>query len=90
MAEMLSAVSEVSSVQGPGGFFPGVNASSAWMQGYMAEVIDTGEVGTRGNVSHESWPEHRNWDSRQCHGHAARRHRTVSLAAPILRFLEMG
>ena len=45
---MLSAVSEVSSVQGPGGFFPGVNASSAWMQGYLAEVIDTGEGGTAG------------------------------------------
>ena len=45
---MLSAVSEVSSVQGPGGFFPGVNVSSAWMQGYMAEVIDTGEGGTAG------------------------------------------
>jgi hypothetical protein len=45
---MLSAVSEVSSVQGPGGFFPGVNTSSAWMQGYMAEVIDTGEAGAAG------------------------------------------
>jgi hypothetical protein len=45
---ILSAVSEVSSVQGPGGFFPGVNASSAWVQGYMAEVIDTGEGGTAG------------------------------------------
>jgi hypothetical protein len=46
--KILSAVSEVSSVQGPGGFFPGVNASSAWMQGYMSEVIDTGEGGTAG------------------------------------------
>jgi hypothetical protein len=46
--KMLSAVSEVSSVQGPGGFFPGVNTSSAWMQGYMAEVIDTGDAGTSG------------------------------------------
>jgi hypothetical protein len=45
---MLSAVSEVSSVQGPAGFFPGVNTSSAWMQGYIAEVIDTGESGTAG------------------------------------------
>jgi hypothetical protein len=45
---MLSAVSEVSSVQGPAGFFPGVNTSSAWMQGYIAEVIDTGEGGTAG------------------------------------------
>ena len=45
---ILSAVSEVSSVQGPGGFFPGVNTSSAWVQGYMAEVIDTGEGGTAG------------------------------------------
>ena len=41
-------MSEVSSVQGPGGFFPGVNVSSAWMQGYIAEVIDTGEVGSAG------------------------------------------
>jgi len=46
--KMLSAVSEVSSVQGPAGFFPGVNTSSAWMQGYIAEVIDTGESGTAG------------------------------------------
>ena len=46
--KILSAVSEVSSVQGPGGFFPGVNTSSAWVQGYMAEVIDTGEGGTAG------------------------------------------
>jgi hypothetical protein len=45
---ILSAVSEVSSVQGPGGFFPGVNVSSAWMQGFMAEVIDTGEFGSPG------------------------------------------
>jgi hypothetical protein len=45
---ILSAVSEVSSVQGPGGFFPGVNVASAWMQGYMAEVIDTGEFGSAG------------------------------------------
>jgi hypothetical protein len=45
---ILSAVSEVSSVQGPAGFFPGVNTSSAWMQGYIAEVIDTGEAGNAG------------------------------------------
>jgi hypothetical protein len=45
---MLSAVSEVSSSQGPGGFFPGVNVANAWMQGYMAEVIDTGEGGAAG------------------------------------------
>jgi hypothetical protein len=45
---VLSAVSEVSSVQGPAGFFPGVNVASAWMQGYMAEVIDTGESGSPG------------------------------------------
>jgi hypothetical protein len=46
--KFLSAVSEVSSVQGPGGFFPGVNVSNAWMQGYIAEVIDTGEAGSPG------------------------------------------
>ena len=45
---VLSAVSEVASVQGPAGFFPGVNTSSAWMQGYIAEVIDTGEAGSSG------------------------------------------
>ena len=45
---ILSAVSEVSSIQGPGGFFPGVNTSSAWLQGYIAEVIDTGEGGSPG------------------------------------------
>jgi hypothetical protein len=45
---ILSAVSEVSSVQGPGGFFAGVNTASAWMQGYVAEVIDTGEFGSAG------------------------------------------
>jgi len=44
----LSAVSEVSSVQGPGGFFPGVNPALAWMQGYITEVIDTGEGGSPG------------------------------------------
>lgn len=43
--KVLSAVSEVASVQGPAGFFPGVNVSSAWLQGYIAEVIDTGEFG---------------------------------------------
>jgi hypothetical protein len=46
--KFLSAVSEVSSVQGPGGFFPGVNVANAWMQGYLAEVIDTGEGGNPG------------------------------------------
>jgi hypothetical protein len=46
--KVLSAVSEVSSVQGPAGFFPGVNVASAWLQGYIAEVIDTGEGGTAG------------------------------------------
>lgn len=45
---VLSAVSEVSSVQGPAGFFPGVNVASAWLQGYIAEVIDTGEFGSAG------------------------------------------
>lgn len=43
--KVLSAVSEVASVQGPAGFFPGVNVSSAWLQGFIAEVIDTGEFG---------------------------------------------
>src|SRR5262249_3183375 len=43
--KVLGAVSEGCSVQGPAGFFPGVNVASAWMQGYIAEVIDTGEPG---------------------------------------------
>jgi hypothetical protein len=47
-AKMLSAVSEVSSTQGTAGFFPGVNVQSAWMQGFIPEVIDTGEQGQPG------------------------------------------
>jgi hypothetical protein len=43
---VLSAVSEVSSAQGPGGFFPGVNFDTAWREGYLSEVIDTGDPGT--------------------------------------------
>ena len=35
------AVSEVTSVQGFAGFFPGVNVQSAWMEGFIPEVIDT-------------------------------------------------
>ncbi|HVN79119.1 MAG TPA: hypothetical protein VMW38_08980 [Terriglobia bacterium] len=46
--KMLSAVSEVSSTQGTAGFFPGVNVQSAWMQGFIPEVIDTGEQGQAG------------------------------------------
>ena len=43
---LLSAVSEVSSSQGPAGFFPGVNVQTAWQQGYILEVIDTGNQPT--------------------------------------------
>lgn len=49
---LLSAVSEVSSVVGsglgPGGFFPGVNVQSAWMQGFILEILDTGNFGDSG------------------------------------------
>jgi hypothetical protein len=45
---VLSAVSEVTSSQGPGGFFPGVNVATAWQTGFMSEVIDTGNGGTAG------------------------------------------
>jgi hypothetical protein len=47
---VLSAVSEVSSSQGPAGFFPGVNVQTAWQQGYILEVNDTGNQGTPGTV----------------------------------------
>lgn len=43
---VLSAVSEVNSAQGPGGFFPGINVSTAWQTGFISEVIDTGNLGT--------------------------------------------
>ena len=42
---VLAAVSEVTSTDGPGGFFPGVNTQTAWQQGYILEVIDTGSKG---------------------------------------------
>jgi len=42
---VLTAVSEVTSTDGPGGFFPGVNTQTAWQQGYILEVIDTGSKG---------------------------------------------
>lgn len=45
---LLSAVSEVSSSQGPGGFFPGINVDTAWYEGRLAEVIDTGDMGASG------------------------------------------
>jgi hypothetical protein len=45
---ILSTVSEVTSSQGPGGFFPGVNVATAWQTGFMSEVIDTGNTGTPG------------------------------------------
>jgi len=49
-SRLLSAVSEVTSSQGPAGFFPGVNVQSAWQQGYILEVNDTGNQGTPGTV----------------------------------------
>jgi hypothetical protein len=47
---LLSVVSEVSSSQGPAGFFPGVNVQTAWQQGFILEVNDTGNPGTDGTV----------------------------------------
>jgi hypothetical protein len=44
----LSAVSEVASTQGSAGFFPGVNVETAWTQGFIAEVVDTGDMGQPG------------------------------------------
>ena len=49
-SRLLSAVSEVLSSQGPAGFFPGVNVQSAWQQGFILEVNDTGNQGTPGTV----------------------------------------
>ncbi len=46
--KVLSAVSEVSSSNGTAGFFQGVNVSSAWMEGYIPEVIVTGPRGQPG------------------------------------------
>jgi hypothetical protein len=43
---VLSAVSEVTSSLGLGGFFPGINVATAWQTGYISEVIDTGDRGT--------------------------------------------
>jgi hypothetical protein len=45
-SQMLSAVSEVDSAQGPAGFFPGVNVATTWLKGYLAEIDDTGDSGT--------------------------------------------
>jgi hypothetical protein len=47
--KVLTAVSEVSTnSSGNAGFFPGVNVSSAWMEGYIPEVIVTGGKGVAG------------------------------------------
>ena len=43
---VFTAVSEVTSSQGPGGFFPGVNVDTAWKTGFISEVVDTGNAGT--------------------------------------------
>jgi hypothetical protein len=45
---LLSAVSDVLSVQGPGGFFPGINAGTAWLEGFITDVTDTGDSGDAG------------------------------------------
>ena len=45
---LLSAVSDVLNVQGPGGFFPAVNVANAWVEGFIADVTDTGDSGDAG------------------------------------------
>jgi len=46
--KLLSAVSEVSSAEGNAGFFPGVNVATAWTEGFILEVADTGDQGQVG------------------------------------------
>lgn len=46
--KLLSAVSDVLNVQGPGGFFPAVNAAGAWTEGFITDVTDTGDSGDIG------------------------------------------
>jgi hypothetical protein len=46
--KLLSAVSEVSSAEGNAGFFPGVNVATAWTEGFILEVADTGDEGQIG------------------------------------------
>jgi len=46
---LLSAVSEVVSNQGPGGFFPGVNIETAWLQGFLLDLVDSGDFGNPGS-----------------------------------------
>ncbi len=43
---LLSAISEVKSNQGFGGFFPAVNLEAAWTEGFILEVVDSGARGT--------------------------------------------
>jgi hypothetical protein len=43
---LVSAVSEVRNNQGFGGYFPAVNVQTAWTQGFILEVIDSGPRGT--------------------------------------------
>jgi hypothetical protein len=46
--KVFSAVSQVYTPKDTGGFFPGVNVASAWLQGYISEVADTGQRGQAG------------------------------------------
>jgi hypothetical protein len=45
---LLSAISEVRSNSGTGGFFPGVNEDASWQSGLIPEIVDTGDFGTAG------------------------------------------
>jgi len=45
---LLSAVSDVINSQGPGGFFPALNATTAWREGFITDVTDTGDPGDVG------------------------------------------
>jgi hypothetical protein len=47
-SRLLSAVSDVVNSQGPGGFFPAVNATTAWREGFITDVTDTGDSGDAG------------------------------------------
>ena len=43
---LLSAVSEVKTFKGFAGFFPAVNVQTAWTEGFILEVMDSGPRGT--------------------------------------------
>ena len=82
---ILSAVSEVTSSLGPGGFFPGVNVATAWQTGFMSEVIDTGNYGDAGNLPYQRWVQHRRWHSCERDGYLSQQRRDTGWGSPRLR-----